>query len=170
MKTSSFAKLATFATYSRSIALLSGLLLSLVVGVLPVLAVTDAPPSINFSFGDTTTDAPPSLNTVPKTTTEAPPSITMPPLTTTPTTTTTTTTTTPKPTTTTTTTTPAPTSTPAVTDYYLNNKSLEQPEHPVAPQKAMPKTGPEMLYMIIPAFMGSTGYRLYRKKKNQGNK
>ncbi|MCX6733617.1 MAG: hypothetical protein NTX63_02280 [Candidatus Peregrinibacteria bacterium] len=170
MKTSSFAKLATFATYSRSIALLSGLLLSLVVGVLPVLAVTDAPPSINFSFGNTPTDPPPSLNAVPKTTTEAPPSITVPTLTTTPTTTTTTTTTTtPKPTTTT----PAPvvtTPTPAVTDYYLNNKSLEQPEHPVAPQKAMPKTGPEMLYMIIPAFMGSTGYRLYRKKKNLGNK
>lgn len=157
MKTSSFAKLATFATYSRSIALLSGIVLSLVVGVLPVLAVTDAPPSINFSFGDTPTDAPPSLNAIPKTPVEAPPSIVVPPIVNPPVVN--------PPVVKPPVVAPVVEKTPVVTDYYLGGSSIEQPQRPVAPQKKMPQTGPEMLYMIVPALMGSTGYKFYRRKK-----
>lgn len=162
MKTSSFVKLVGFAKSMKSITLLAGLMLSLVVGVLPALAA-DAPPSINFSFGDTPTDTPPSLNAVPTPTpTPAPTPVVTPTPTPTPTPVV-------KPTPVVVPTpTPAPTPVPepAVTDYALANTSLEQPEHAVAPVKAMSKTGPEMLYMLIPAFMGSTGYRLYRRKKN----
>ena len=162
MKTSSFVKLAGFAKSMKSITLLAGLMLSLSVGVLPALAV-DAPPSINFSFGDSPSDAPPSLNAVPTPTpTPAPAPVVTP-----------TPTPAPAPVVTPTPTptpvvpqAPTPVPEPAVTDYALSDVSLEQPEHAVAPVKAMSKTGPEMLYMLVPAFMGSTGYRLYRRKKN----
>lgn len=159
MKTSSFAKLAGFSTFMRSFALLSGLVLALVVGVAPAFA-QDAPPSINFSFGDTPTETPPSLNAIPKTPVTPPPSIVAPPIVTPPVVT--------PPVVKPPVVTPpvtTPVTTPVVTDYYLGGSSIEQPQRPVAPQKKMPETGPEMLYMIVPALMGSTGYKLYRRKK-----
>ena len=161
MKTSSFSKVAGYTISMRSITLLAGLMLSISAGVVTALAATDAPPSINFSFGDAPSEAPPSLSVPKPTPTQTP-----------------TQTPTPKPTPTQTPT-PTPTPTPKpepviestpIKDYYLPDSSIEKPELPVASKKPMAKTGPEMLFAIIPAIMGSTGYRLYRRKRNASQK
>lgn len=163
MKTSSFSKVAGYTISMRSITLLAGLMLSISVGAMTTLAANDAPPSINFSFGDTPSEAPPSLSTPKPAVTEKPPALAAPapaP--------------TPKPE-------PAPTPKPEpkpepviestpIKDYYLPDSSIEKPELPVASKKPMAKTGPEMLFAIIPAIMGSTGYRLYRRKRNASQK
>lgn len=133
----------------------------------------DAPPSIDFSFGDDSS-APPSLGAAPAPAQEAPPSLSAPTLTQE-----TTTKKTDAPpslnysipkdtTTTTTTTTPTP-SNPSKPTYMATTNTYAS-TYPTAPAKKstkLPATGPELIFLLAPTLAGSVGYKFYRNKKSR---
>jgi len=169
MHTSGVGKLASLVLIASAVTLM---------GATAALA-QDAPPSINFSFGDSSTpppslgsaqtnsssSKPPSLGTPSSNTQDSkPPSLEYIPATNTQSTSTNSTTSSNA-----TPTTSPQTSTTQNTPSALEPTSVPN-SRPAAPSYTskrtnLPKTGPELAFLIIPTLATSAAYKFYRKKK-----